>query len=487
MKIGLAAACVSLFSALAGAQTTTTDEAPRILLDVPSGAPLRVYLTKRISKRLGAPVEAKLLAPVFAFDREVIPAGTVVQGEVSHVQPYGKWERARAILNGDFTPLRRAEVAFSTLILGDGRKVPMQTMETLGLNSIYTEPSKKTKVQKPRPQDQNGGILGTAKQTAKDKWNQTMNRGREMLATVRGPNKKEKLIDFLWTKLPYHPQYVRRGTRFDAVLREPLRFGFEPVQPAELAELGSQPHPDSVVQVRLLTPLDSGSAKQGEAVLAVVTAPLFSPDHKLVLPEGTRLTGTVAMAKRARSFHRAGQLRFNFQKLDLPPEVANLRLAVPPAGSVNTQATLLAAEASGTAPIKVDPEGGVKAQESKTRFIAPVISAVLASRAADNERHYDHDGDANDITGKANSNISGRTLGGGLGFGLLGSAIAQSSKYVGMAFGYYGLAWSVYSNVIARGAEVEFPKNAMMDITFGARTPPKGSKFRAVMQQSAGL
>ena len=101
-------------------------------------------------------------------------------------------------------------------------------------------------------------------------------------------------------------------------------------------------------------------------------------DHKLVLPEGTRLTGTVAMAKRARSFHRAGQLRFNFQKLDLPPEVANLRLAVPPAGSVNTQATLLAAEASGTAPIKVDPEGGVKAQESKTRFIAPVISAVLA-------------------------------------------------------------------------------------------------------------
>ena len=227
--------------------------------------------------------------------------------------------------------------------------------------------------------------------------------------------------------------------------------------------------------------------EQGEAVLAVVTAPLFSPDHKLVLPEGTRLTGTVAMAKRARSFHRAGQLRFNFQKLDLPPEVANLRLAVPPAGSVNTQATLLAAEASGTAPIKVDPEGGVKAQESKTRFIAPVISAVLASRAADNERHYDHDGDANDITGKANSNISGRTLGGGLGFGLLWSALSQSSKYVGMAFGYYGLAWSVYSNVIARGGDVEFKENAMMDITFGARTPPKGSKVRAVMQQSAGL
>jgi hypothetical protein len=487
MKIGLAAACVSFLSALASAQTNTHEETPRILLDVPSGAPLRLYLTRRISKRLGAPVEAKLLAPVFAFDREVIPAGTVVRGEVSHVQPYGKWERARAILNGDFTPLRRAEVEFSALILTDGRQVPMHTLETLGLNSIYTEPSKKTKIQKPRPQDQNGGILGTAKQTAKDKMNETMSRGRGILDTVRGPNKKEKLVDFLWSKLPYHPQYVRRGTRFDAVLREPLQFGFETVRPSDLAELGSQPRPDSIAHVRLLTPLDSASTKQGEAVLAVVTAPLFSPDHKLLLPEGTRLTGTVVVARRARSFHRAGQLRFNFQKLDLPPEVANLRLAAPPAGPVNTLATLSAAEASGTARIKVDPEGGVKVQESKTRFIAPVISAVLASRAADNERHYDHDGDANDITGKANSNISGRTLGGGLGFGLLGSAIAQSSKYVGMAFGYYGLAWSVYSNVIARGGEVEFPKNAMMDITFGARTPPKGSKFRAVMERAAGL
>ena len=62
----------------------------------------------------------------------------------------------------------------------------------------------------------------------------------------------------------------------------------------------------------------------------------------------------------------------------------------------------------------------------------------------------------------------------------MGSAVSQSSPYVRMAFGYYGLAWSVYSNVIARGGEVEFDKNAMMDIKFGARTPPaKKSKFLA--------
>jgi hypothetical protein len=47
-----------------------------------------------------------------------------------------------------------------------------------------------------------------------------------------------------------------------------------------------------------------------------------------------------------------------------------------------------------------------------------------------------------------------------------------------MGFGYYGLAWSVYSAVIAVGGEVEFNKNAVMDIRFGARTPAPGSKFR---------
>ena len=109
----------------------------------------------------------------------------------------------------------------------------------------------------------------------------------------------------------------------------------------------------------------------------------------------------------------------------------------------------------------------------------PKISLMLASRAADNDagRHQ-----AAGATGDAN--ISGRTLGGGLGLGMLGAAVSQSSPYVGMAFGYYGLAWSVYSSVIARGGEVQFDKNAMMDIKFGARTTPQVSKFRAALERT---
>jgi len=464
---------------------TTAGETPKITLSVPSGAPLRLYLTNRVSKRLGAPVEAKLLESVFAFDREVVPAGTIAQGQVSRVQPLGKMQRLKAIVNGDFTPLRRAEVEFTTLILPDGRKLPTHTVETVGLNSIYREPSKK-KSQKSSQTDPNGGLLGTAKQTTKDRITGAINsRSQGIADLVRGPNKKEKFVDFLWSKLPYHPQYVRRGTRFDAPLQDPLDFGFESVKPADLAQLGSQPLPDSVVHARLLTALNSASAKQGQAVEVVMSAPLFAPDHKLLLPEGTQLIGTVVMAKKARSFHRAGQLRFNFQRVDLPREVANLRTAGPaplPAepgpmadpASTKVQATLEAAEGNGATPIKVDSEGGVQAKESKTRFIAPVISYLLASRSADNDSGR-HDTGA---TG-GNANISGRTLGGGMGFGLLGAAVSQSSRYVGMAFGYYGLAWSVYSNVVARGGEVQFDKDAMMDIKLGARTPPQASKFRS--------
>jgi hypothetical protein len=66
--------------------------------------------------------------------------------------------------------------------------------------------------------------------------------------------------------------------------------------------------------------------------------------------------------------------------------------------------------------------------------------------------------------------VGGRTIGGGFGFGLLGAGIAQSSRYVGTAFGYYGMAWALYSTVIARGSEVQFGKDAKIDIRFDTRS-----------------
>jgi hypothetical protein len=463
-----------LLAATGARPASGEDEAATIQLSVPAGAPLRLYLTKKIPKSLGAPVEGKLMEPIYAFDREVVPAGSLITGKVSRVEPIGKMRRFQTILNGDFTPLRGALVEFDSLTLPDGRKLAVHTAETVPLNSIYVEPSTKQKPPKknqktPAAQNPNGGILGTAKQNAKDRVNAAINaRTRGVADIVRGPNKKEKLVDFVWAKSPYHPQNVRRGTRFDAPLEDPLEFGTETLKAADLTELGTQPSADTVVRARLLTELDSASAKAGDPVEALVAAPLYSAEHKLLIPAGTHIIGTVSVANKARTFHRGGQLRFNFQRIELPAEIANWRGAAPglPQSQKN-QATLDAAEGSGPARIKVDSEGGVQAQESKTRFIAPALALLIASKAADTDA--DHHG----VGGSGGeANVGGRTLGGGLGFGLLGAAVSQSSPYVGMAFGYYGLAWSVYSSVIARGGEVQFNKNAMLDIRLTGKTPP---------------
>src|SRR5450631_2633662 len=104
IRLGFLAACISVFSP--SAVPAADEDNLKISIQVPPGAPLRVYLTRRLPKRLGAPVEARVMEPVFAFDREVVPAGTVALGAVSRVRPASRWQRVRAILNGDFTPLR---------------------------------------------------------------------------------------------------------------------------------------------------------------------------------------------------------------------------------------------------------------------------------------------------------------------------------------------------------------------------------------------
>jgi hypothetical protein len=322
-------------------------------------------------------------------------------------------------------------------------------------------------------QSNTGGILGTGKQKARDVIDAQTARIKSIPDMVRGPGKKEWLYDYALSRLPYHPQYVHSRTRFDAELQSPLNFGSEMVTQGSLTLLGSQPAPGSIVHARLLTALDSMSSTQGEKVEAVLEEPLFSADHKLVLPEGTLVDGLVVTAKRARWFHRGGHLRFNFQSVDLTPQVAALTSA--PAGTpleseeklqFRTRATLNAAE-SGTAPVKVDKEGGVQATESKTRFIGTAAAVLISRRAADNDPIRAQGGA---ITGQS-PNIAGRTLGGGMGFGILGAIAAQSSRNVGAAFGYYGMAWAVYSTVVARGAEVQFAKNAVIDIGFNQRAP----------------
>lgn len=467
----------TVVAALAAPQDKSNDQAMITPLMVPAGAPLRLHLTKRIPKKADAPVAARLLASVYAFDREVIPVGTEVLGHVSSVQPVSKWVRARAVLGGDFTPLHIAKVDFTTVVLPDGRQMPLHTIESTGLNSLV--PLKPPKQRSPAPTSKSGGALSKAKRAAKDQIGVQIDRVRGIPDLVRGPDKLEKISDFLMSKLPYHPQYVLNRTRFDAELSEPLDFGAATVTPDALALLGSQPAAGSVAHARLLTPLDSRGSTKGQTVEAALLEPVFGSGHILVLPEGTHLQGVVVQAKRAGWFHRGGRLLFNFQSVELPSQVAQLRhsapVDLPPQQQANlrfkTRANLTAAE-SGGGTIKVDEEGSVRATESKTRFLGTALALLIAQRAGDTDAGRNHAGAG---SGES-SNVGGRTLGGGMGLGLLGTGLAQISPNVGAVLGYYGLAWSVYSTVVARGAEVQFGRNAAVDIGFSDRPPSSPNK-----------
>ncbi|HEY3837030.1 MAG TPA: hypothetical protein VGL72_10685 [Bryobacteraceae bacterium] len=430
-------------------------------LVIDAGSPVRVYLTKRLPKKEGAPVQAKLFEPLFAFDREVAPAGAEVLGRVNRIEGVSKTRRLNAILGGDFTPLHVAEIEFDTLVLPDGRRIALRTKESQGLTSLVPLHPRKVK----SPAQNNGGVLGTAKEEAHAQVEAVKQQVQDLKDMVRGPDKKERLEDFICTKMPYHPQWVRRGTRFDAELLEPLQFGSETVPGDAMRLAGTQPAPDSIAHVRILTALSSKETQKNAKVVAALTQPLFSSDHKLIFPEGTRLTGSVIEARQARWFHRGGRLRFNFQGVELPSGIAKA-----PAAVTRTEASVSDVELAGTGKVKVDSEGGISSTESKTRFIAPALSLVIANRAADN--------DAGRVNG-GNRNEGGRTAGGASGFGTLGAAAAQASRTVGTVFGFWGLAVSVYTNIIAKGSEAEFEQNAAMEVRFGARPAPRASKFTA--------
>jgi hypothetical protein len=445
--------------------TSGPDTKVPVHLKVETGTPLRLYITHRVSYRLGEAVEARSIQPVWAFDRIVIPAGTTLHGRVVTLTPVPKMVRAQAIVAGNFTPLKRAEVSFTSLTLPNGRTMPVQTEESSGLGTIYVEPRPPKKSTK---QQSSSGKSNQVRQfLIHEAEKQATARSYGLYGVVRGPNKREWVEDFLLSKLPYHPQWYRSRTRFDAVLMAPLDFGIEQLDSDEFAPPGTPARPDAIAQMTLLTTISSLDAHVGDSMQGVLSEPLFTPQHKILLPQGTQLTGRITLARRARMFHRGGKLRFTFDEIENPVSklFSDTSRAEYRERPQQTHAQLAAMEAQ-PKPVKVDSEGTATATESKTRFLRPAVAALVAVKT------LDEDAGKQTASGGANANMGGRTLGGFSGFGIFGIIAArQGPPAVAQALGFYGLAWSVYSTVISRGNDVTFQKNAAVAIRFG--NPPK--------------
>ncbi len=407
---------------LCAAQTGYAEQS----VTVSRSVPLHVTATRTAAMRVGAPVDGVLTAPVWVYDRLVFPKDAVVHGTVTALEPVEHGERVKALLNGDLTPLHTPVVTFNTIQLGDSsfpidaeaRVRQTQTVRFTGA----TKSSMRAKVSK---------LVSEKYDSVRDE--------------VFAPGKKDRALRLVYNQLPYHPQRVWKGTEFIADMADPAKVQVsdepEHARVEDAALVHSLP-PNAEVKARLVTSLDSDTAKQGEVVTAVVTQPVFDGQQRLVLPEGTELEGTVLRAKAARSFGRNGTLRFTFRNVQRRNEAAQ-----------HLRGTVTGAEGGDAQNLAVDAEGNVKAQPAKNRFAAPLLLAALAAIG------HDDDGGA------------GQQVVGANGFGFIARfvTLGVSSPNVSAGFGMYGLAKSVYYRFVAKGQAVTFPKDTLVEVELSDR------------------
>ena len=326
---------------------------------------MRVALDRRmVIKRVGQPIEAVLVDPVFAYDRIVIPAGTRVLGHVARRTSVSKKRRTLTMLSGDFTPLHDILLQFETVLLADGRSLPVSTQVAPGTEQVTLKLAGSAEKKKT--------VLSKAAEEAAQQANQAV-------AVVKGPDKTERMKDAGLRALPYHPEFFSKGTVFDARLLTALDFG--PATPTPSAEAGTAPAPESFLSARLLGAIDSAHATKETVVEAVVTRPVFSAAHELVLPAGAKLAGQVTFVKPARHFRRNGQLRFLFDTVHAPGRDSKALLA-----------SLYSVEAGRAERLAVDEEGGTTVTNSPARFIAPAIGTLALVGLSHGRLDYDTDG-----------------------------------------------------------------------------------------------
>ena len=441
-----------------------------IPLTISSGTPLRIAVDQKVRiSHSGEVVHGKVVETVYAFDQEVIPAGSVATGHVKSIAPVSGLKRTMAYANGDFSPFHTYEVTFDMLTLPDGKQMPIMTRVTPGTAEVVhlmSNPAKQAQ------KGVAGQATDRAKAEAKGKIAEAKQQARDSWGKLTAPGKMHRLKEFAVAQSPYRRQYVQPGTRFVAELDAPLDFGTTTRTSEQLAVVGSEPAPDSTLKARLDAEVSSATATRGTPVTAVLTEPLYSPTHQLILPADSRLIGEVLQAKSARKLHRNGELRVIFERIETSEEgvqaLAQLQKQTQ-AQAEQSQAgqsqamigNLEGVEVDRRAHMELDEEGGAHATDSKTRYLSTGLAVMLAAAASHTEVERG-------TTETAGPGV--RAAAGGSGFRLTGAllSLAAKSTPVSVAIGAYGASTSIYANFLSRGHDVVFPKDTPLEIGFGA-------------------
>ena len=446
----------------------------KIDLVVPQGSTLRIALDQRARiSHPGDAVHGKVVETVYAFDQPVIPEGSIATGHVIKVDSVPGVRRTMAYANGDFSPFHKYAVSFDTVTLPDGRQLLVATTVSAGTAQVVhlVSPSaQKQKSASQRATDAGKGKIHEAQDQIHQSWEQ-----------VTAPGKMDRLKRYLLAQSPYRHQYIEPGTRFNADLDSALSFGEIQRTSDDFTALASALPPNTTLKARLLGEVSSATATRGTRVEAVLTEPLYSPAHQLILPVNSRIVGQVVQAKAAHKFHHNGELRLIFERIEIPAEAerAASETAPPKVVAQNTAATESRPELTRRGNVRMtgniegvdvdrrdhmvlDDEGGARTTDSKTRYLSTGVAILLAAAAS----HTDSEHGSVDNAGDPGV----RTAAGGSGFRLVGALISLGAKSqpVSIALGVYGASSSVYINFLSRGHEVVFPKDTPLEIGFGS-------------------
>src|ERR1700720_36586 len=185
-------------------------------LNLPNGTPLRIALDQRARvDHPGEMVYGKVVETVYAFDQPVIPAGSIVSGQIISINPVSGVRRTLAYANGDFSPFHKYEATFEMLTLPDGRQFPIKTTVSMGTGEVVHLVSNPEKAkQKSAP----GGAADNAKQEAKGKIQEAKDQVHDSWQKMTAPGRAHRFKQYLLSQSPYRRQYLEPGTRFVADL-----------------------------------------------------------------------------------------------------------------------------------------------------------------------------------------------------------------------------------------------------------------------------
>ncbi len=401
---------------------------------IPTGTPLALTLDRNYPMRANEPISAQLIYPIYAQSVLALPAGTIITGRVLALHR-DHTRRLHAILGGDFTPFRTPEVTFTAIQLPDGTSIPILCGPSASGTQIYRAVA---------PPPTTGGFLHREIATG-------VTVVRSDIANFTAPGKADRLLQFIYGELPYHPQRIPKGTSWTVETTASLNLPAQPAlppqppAPAHKTHFWQQPTPPTeplanntgswMIHANLSEALSSETSSTAQPIQATVAEPIFNPDHTIAVPQGAVLTGVVTRAKPARRFGRTGTLSFRFNQLQLPnasPQAVETRLT----------------GADSAANIALNSEGRAQSK-TQDKLAVPIFLALLAARPLDQDGGHEHHMAAKNATG------------GAAGLGLVGTIVglAGGSPYAAAGIGYWGAARAFYSRWLGRGQKITFAKD----------------------------